>query len=192
MIWFTSDTHYGHTKLVEGSLGLGLRPKRYASTKEMDEDILEACNSHVKRTDTLYHLGDFAFTTPEKYRMRIKCGDVRLIWGNHDKKGIGKLFKFRWDVHTVHLRKDAPVWLSHYPHFYWPKSHYGALHLYGHMHSQKEEEMDRLLPERRSMDVGVDNIQKLFGKPRPISEEEVLEILMARKGHNPIEFYQRG
>ena len=171
---------------------MSLRAVAWATVEEMDEALLDACNSTVGKNDTLYHLGDFGMADPARYRARIICKDVRLIWGNHDTLpdgGLAGLFHYYWDVHEVKIA-DTPCWLAHYAHFVWPKSHYGSLHLYGHSHGQREATLDTLMPERRSMDVGVDNVMRLVGSPRPLSEVEIAERLLSRQGHDPVEFYR--
>lgn len=197
MIWFTADTHFGHTALLTKQTGkitgMSLRAVAWATVEEMDAAIVDAINSNVRPQDTLYHLGDWGMWAAAHYRMQIKCKDIRLIWGNHDKRNIAHLFRHTWEVKTVklqHGQESVSVWLSHYAHFIWPKSHYGSLHLYGHSHGQAEERLDQYAPGRRSMDVGIDNVMRLMGSPRPISETEVLEILMAKPGHDPVELYR--
>jgi hypothetical protein len=44
-----------------------------------------------------------------------------------------------------------PIWLSHYAHRVWMRSHHGAWHLYGHGHHSLPDD-----PHARSIDVGVD------------------------------------
>lgn len=40
------------------------------------------------------------------------------------------------------------------------------------------------------MDAGVDNAFRLFGKYRPFHEDEVIQILTARPGHDQIAYYK--
>ena len=53
MIYFTSDTHFFHDKIVQYCY----RPFKF--TDEMNEVIIERWNSRVTNKDTIYHLGDF-------------------------------------------------------------------------------------------------------------------------------------
>jgi hypothetical protein len=50
--------------------------------------------------------------------------------------------------------------------------------------------MDRMMPGRRAMDVGIDAAFHKFGEYRPFTEDEVLELLN-RPGHHDVE-YERG
>lgn len=163
----------------------------FKTVKEMDDCLISEINEVVDRRDELYILGDYTWLRPGHYRQRINCRTVHLIWGNHDKDNYKLHFSTVDDVKMVKLREQATlVFLSHYPHAFWPNSHHGSCHLYGHMHRQREEWLDRALGnQRRSMDVGVDNIAHLTGHYRPISEVEVAGILLARTGHDDVSYY---
>lgn len=182
MIWFTADTHFDHQKLLVS------RPK-FTSIEEMNDNILTQINLNVKRDDELYLLGDYCWNKPGHFRNRINCRKVHLIWGNHDKENYGQHFSEKHDVKMIRIGVHQ-CWLSHYPHCFWPSSHHGSLHLYGHMHHQREDWMDYALGhERRSMDVGVDSIFRRLGAYRPISDQEVINILGVREGHDQLSFY---
>ena len=55
MIWFTSDTHFGH----ENMLRLCGRP--WSTVGQMNEAMAANINSKVAADDELYILGDFSF-----------------------------------------------------------------------------------------------------------------------------------
>lgn len=196
MIWFTADLHLNHQKALE------FAGRDFPDTAAMDELLIHNINRYVRREDELYVLGDFCWGArfAGHYRQRIKCRRVHMIWGNHDKESMGRVFTTRRDVAMVKTHmldctsqragEFVSIWLSHYPHCYWPKSHWGAPHLYGHMHRQREELLDSLFPGRRAMDVGVDAVYKLVGEYRPMSEFEVVKMLLARPGHDPISYYR--
>ena len=71
MIWFTSDTHFGH----ENMLRLCDRP--WSTVAQMNDAIVDNINSKVAVDDELYILGDFSFkmTAQDAYelRKRIAC-----------------------------------------------------------------------------------------------------------------------
>lgn len=183
--FFTADTHFAH----EGVLAMSNRP--FKSIDEHDDALIDNINTTVGTNDRLFILGDFAWRAEESYFSRIKCKNVHLIIGNHDKPSkVTKLFK---TVEQTALVKACghKVFLSHYPHAYWPSSHYGSLHLYGHIHGQREETLDSMFPDRRAMDCGVDVAAKITGQYRPFSEDEIVEILMVRPGHDPVEWYRQ-
>lgn len=184
MKWFTADPHFGHEKM--------LRPG-FASIKDWDRFVIDVFKSQVKKSDTVFILGDFVCgAKPQKYKQQL-CGDIWLIQGNHDpslsacEAVFGKTrVRSTFETHVLEQR----TWLSHYAHVYWPASHYGSFHLYGHNHARREETLDALLPERRSMDVGLDNAKRLLGEYCLFSEEFLHEILSKRAGHDPVCFYE--
>lgn len=163
MIYFTSDTHFGHTKVITYSN----RP--YKTIAEMNLGLIEKWNARVGKRDDVWHLGDFCFTKdPWEYRKQLN-GRIHLILGNHDWRRISLLETtqvFESVQESKYLKYNGMrFWLSHYAHRTWPKSGKGAFHLYGHSHGD--------LPNyNRSMDVGVD-----ANNYQPISIDEVVEKL---------------
>lgn len=83
MIWFTADTHFGHSNILGGDQ----RP--FDSIEQMNARLIAAINDRVSCRDTLYVLGDFSYRTTVaealRLRERVNCEHVRLIRGNHDK-----------------------------------------------------------------------------------------------------------
>jgi calcineurin-like phosphoesterase family protein len=185
--YFTADPHFDH----ENVIGMSDRP--FASIEEHNDIILDNINRFVMFQDRLFVLGDFAWRGAASFLNRIRCKNIHLILGNHDKASVGKLFK------SVELGAEVKigegdgkhkVWLSHYPHAYWPASHYGSFHLYGHVHAEREETLDLCFPGRRSMDVGVDNAMLRLGQYRPFCEDEIIWCLGRQPGHDPVSFYR--
>jgi len=86
MDWFTSDLHLGHFNIIRYCK----RP--FSTVEEMDNTIIDNINDRVSINDTLYIMGDFAFTKERsrwfevwrEYRNRIHCKHVVLVCGNHD------------------------------------------------------------------------------------------------------------
>jgi calcineurin-like phosphoesterase family protein len=181
---FLADTHFDH----EGVLAMSGR--MFENIVEHDNWMIDQCiNKHVDRNDRLFIIGDFAWRAAEAYTARITCKNIHLIWGNHDRNNFAKAFKSAEDVTEIKIGEHK-TFLSHYPHAYWPASHHGSFHLYGHCHRQREETLDLAFPGRRSMDVGVDNALHLLGEYRPFTEDDIIRILLPRPGHDPISFYE--
>lgn len=180
---FTADDHFQH----EGVLAMSAR--RFSSIEEHDDHLLDQINQTVQWNDRLFMLGDVCWRAFDSYIKKIKCRNIHLIWGNHDKASFSKCVKTA-EKHDVIQIQGHKVFLHHYPAAYWPASHYGSLHLYGHMHRQREATLDAAFTGRRSMDVGVDNAKHLLGEYRPFTEDEVLEILLKRPGHDDLQFYK--
>jgi len=93
MIYFTSDTHFGHDNVI----GFCNRP--FASTEEMNEVMIRNWNERVTGADTVYILGDMFFrcNDAEDILKRLK-GKKRLIVGNHDGSWMTKFDYERYFV----------------------------------------------------------------------------------------------
>lgn len=159
----------------------------------MNAAIIDNINKTVPSHGLLIHLGDFAINNGRHKALltpistivsRINC-DIIMVWGNHDtdniKEELSKTCIWTGDSATLNIGIMS-IELSHYCHAVWNKSHRGAFHLYGHSHSEIEKNMDLLMPGRRSMDVGIDNANKLVGEYRPLSLIGVCDMLSTRPG----------
>lgn len=194
MKFFTADLHLGHERII----GTEFSNRPFASIAEHDAHIIDQINAHVDTRDELFILGDFCWERPGHYRARIKCRTVHLLWGNHDKASYGKHFSTTDDVRMVKIgidiSGDKPVsiraFCSHYAHAYWPSSHHGALHFYGHNHDMREDTLEAAFPGRRAVDVGVDTAKRLLGEYRPFSDLTLISMLQSRSGHDPVEWYR--
>jgi calcineurin-like phosphoesterase family protein len=158
--WFTSDTHFGHARIIE----LANRP--FSTVEAMDEEMIVRWNEVVRPGDQVFHLGDFAFSDHDPY-LRLLHGQKRLIVGNHDHSDrIKKATRWHTVDQLLHVTVEGiPLVLCHYAMRVWRKSHHGAVHLYGHSHGN-------LPGDSRSCDVGVD-----CWHFRPISLGEICEHL---------------
>jgi len=171
-IFISSDFHYGHTNICGpkvSSWGSGYRD--FDSVKEMNEAIVGSVNANVKRSDTLYFLGDWSFGGKDnvwKLREQLVVENIIFIRGNHDKSidEYKHLFKSISNFIETYINNKMFV-MCHYALRVWNKSHRGSLHCYGHSHHS--------LPEiGKSMDVGWCKYR------RPLDIEEVIEILSKR------------
>jgi len=176
-IYFTSDTHFGHTNILRFGKG---RP--FEDINEHDEMLIKNWNDRVGPGDRIYHLGDFSMSNPERIRSILERlnGQIFIIRGNHDKnlRGDKTLNHVIWikdyfklkvpDEGTVTGKQE--IVLSHFPFEVWDKRHYGSWHLHGHCHGNLPS------PEwQPRLDVGVDNCN--FA---PISYEEVKKVMKAK------------
>lgn len=207
-VWFTADTHFGHRRIPLytqrrfcfneeensqldqwlASEGHHWQPSWEAIAK-MDQYLIDKINYHVRPEDVLWHLGDFCFgprnsTIVEharRYRERINCRTINFVFGNHDNRLIGQVFNRNYDHYELKWRNKHIV-MCHYAHAVWNRSHHGAWMLYGHSHTNAEEWLDKAMPGRRSIDVGVDNAYKILGEYRPFSFDELDQLLSCRTG----------
>lgn len=156
----------------------------------MNEAMFEAINANVGTDDTLWHLGDFCFAPKHEvyertleYRSRILCKNVNLVWGNHDKnRSVADHFSRTYDKVMITVDKQKIV-LCHEAFAIWDQCHRAAWNLYGHSHGTAEAWLDKVIPGRRSIDVGVDNAYKLFGEFRPFSMDDLRKIMAKKEGH---------
>ena len=159
--FFTADTHFGHKNIID----YDQRP--FSSVEEMDNAIISNWNRVVKEGDTVYHLGDFAFKTPEKYIKRLN-GNIILIRGNHDnftKKKESELFVSVHDISVLKPKEGQRIVLCHYPLRSWQYMQFGSYHLHGHTHGTIE-------PLYNTLDVGI--MESNFA---PVSLEDI-QLLM--------------
>lgn len=198
MIWFTADLHLGHGNIIKYCHRPFLTPDEQQvlrhdprafrvsrqAVEKHDTALLNAINERVMWDDELWIVGDFCSAGGDaaRYRDRIACRSVHLVWGNHDATELRGLFDRVLDQGLIQV-DDQPIWLNHYPSRSWLEIHHGSWHLYGHVHGRLEAE-DRATPWRLTKDVGVDACGyrpwsftdlKRYMKPR-------LEAFDARKG----------
>lgn len=172
-IYFTSDTHFGHAAIVRHSH----RP--FVSLEDHDNTLIRNWNSVVRKGDTVYHCGDFAWHYVHEYRSRLN-GQIHLIRGNHDrlKSEQEKLFASISDLKKVRVG-DQKIYLCHYAMRVWNCSHHGSWHLYGHSHGSLADD-----PHSLSFDAGVD-CHNYF----PISFDRVAEIISS-KTYRPVDHHK--
>lgn len=88
MIYFISDTHFGHKNIIKYCN----RP--FDSVDHMNRKLTENWNSVVQSDDLVYHVGDFSLgNNPSSYFSPLQ-GKKFLVKGNHDGYKITQL---PWD-----------------------------------------------------------------------------------------------
>jgi calcineurin-like phosphoesterase family protein len=181
MIWWTSDWHFMHNNVLR------FCPNRvYSSIQEHDTAIINNINNVVKETDMLVVVGDISMGHKSSIRaimQQIKCKNIVLVRGNHDKKNSIPTDCFTLIVERFSMIiSGKPVLISHFP-YKWPwwkswmynikfakynvhnnrrPSDCGAFLIHGHTHSVNKY-------NKRMIHVGVDAWDM---KPVPHSEIE--------------------
>jgi calcineurin-like phosphoesterase family protein len=114
MIYFTSDTHFGHTNIIKYCN----RP--FADLHEMNRALVHNWNERVGPQDTVYHLGDFHMGPKVEvaaFRKKLN-GRIHLIRGNHDRSA-GFMRECGFEVHESYqlaIGPDfTPLFLRHKP-----------------------------------------------------------------------------
>lgn len=134
MIWFTSDTHFHHARVIEYCN----RP--FADVEEMNEELVRRWNDRVGKGDVVYHLGDFALGPREKLAPTVARlnGAIILVRGNHDRSRSAMLSAgFPVVVPDAILVVDgATLFLHHQPILDFAKLNRADLHLCGHIHNE--------------------------------------------------------
>lgn len=208
-LFFTADLHLGHGNIIkycnrpflanqdrEAKLSAGNQWGRCRwrlseeAVRLMDRTIIDNINAIVGENDTLWILGDFALGLRNQYlekcrayRNRIKCQNVNIVWGNHDRTEIDFLFSGCFDQTTIPIPgRKTKMFVNHYAMAVWEGSHRGNMQLYGHSHSNAEVNLDKMMPNRRSMDVGIDYAAILLGEYRPFRLAEILHFLDKKSG----------
>lgn len=159
-VWFTSDTHFYHDKVI------GYSDRPFADVEEMNEAMIERWNSVVHRDHIVFHLGDFCFGSPEQWNRvldRLK-GRIILVLGNHDQHMDEEVMK-RFEMVAVQMRiqiESQKIYLNHFPYLCYSGENYGAWQLFGHIHTNPNNH--NIIDQRRlsvlqptQYDVGVDN-----------------------------------
>jgi len=185
MLFFTSDLHFGHEKIIKACR----RP--FSSVEEMNGKLVENWNTTVGAQDEVYILGDFALRLemPVIHEILEQLnGRKHLIFGNHDHEIARHRYFFRdvfasmRDLYLMRLPSyDKRLILCHYPMMFWcgdydPK----FVHLYGHIHNNAHD-IAWASHLRNAYNVGVD-----VNGYRPVSIDEILEKIRAHNEALPL------
>lgn len=171
MIWFTSDTHFGH----ENILRFCSRP--WGDASSMARAMIDSINERVAEDDELYILGDFSYKigadAAAALRRGIACRRVHLVPGNHDRDWsrpeLEGTFVVEAPIYTLKLEGGRKVVLCHYPMESWPSMAHGSIHLHGHIHAGPRYNEGCRRRGLLRYDVGVD-----ANGYAPVSLEDVL------------------
>lgn len=196
-IWFTSDLHFGHEKLVDPSKlrtddGRAIRP--FATVREMDDALTAGWCERVRPDDIVYVLGDVSFTS-EKRTTEILArlpGYKVLVRGNHDEHwkddrwkriGFSEVYAQRRGLYT-YGPKDFGIdaLMIHNP---GDDTMVGKFVLCGHVHDRWKSRLvldadrsdDYSYKLRHFVNVGVDNWN--FA---PVSPDQILRTLKRLRG----------
>lgn len=191
MVYYTSDLHFCCENSYEGR------------TLETDKLIVDNWNKKVTNGDDVYILGDVAYfgTKLNAYACSMISqlkGKKHLILGNHDGKGIkdtrvAQLFTEIVPYKEILDYVDGTTYrlaLSHYPQMFWNGQHKGWIHLYGHLHTSKENDLyneylrktneyfeyERIINERTDCPpIKAYNVGCMLWNYEPVTLKEILE-----------------
>lgn len=172
LLFFTSDQHFCHLNLlgkeddVRTKYLIGKYPEAASFSPEemcalMNKEIALQYNAVVPNEGVVVFLGDFMFGNkkfpPDPSIQKTLKGKKYIVVGNHDDfpemSGWEEVFPGDLTLRVKHprLKESVYLFLSHYPHVSWNRSHYGVVHLHGHSHGRVPIQIPN------TFDVGVDN-----------------------------------
>lgn len=161
-VWFCSDLHFGHRNIHKFR-------KHVISEEDNREMVYSDWMQKVKKKDTVFVLGDAAFTMDTVDIFGELTGIKHLIRGNHDMLDTQVYLKYFKNVFGILKYKE--FWLSHAP--IHPDELRGKLNLHGHVHYAS-------LNDQRYFNCCVENVYSINGTAL-ISLEEIRKILNARR-----------
>lgn len=155
MIYFTSDTHFGHENIIR------FCGRPFETAEEMDEKLIENWNSRVRCNDTVFILGDMFFRSKnvEDVLKRLK-GKKRLIVGNHDDSWMTKtdVSKYFASIDKFLETSDGQhsLTLCHYPLLTY-RHPSRAYMIHGHIHNDTTQDFWPLIAaNERILNAGAD------------------------------------
>lgn len=136
MIYFTSDTHFSHARIIEYC------DRPFASVEAMDTALVANWNACVKPNDHVIHVGDVTLLRkPQKDKfgtlnvLRSLNGHKIVVAGNHDETPMRCWLREQgWVV--IHSILVEDVLIQHNPHIFFkhelPEGINNVIH--GHTH----------------------------------------------------------
>ncbi|TBL80842.1 metallophosphoesterase [Paenibacillus thalictri] len=154
--FYIADPHFGHEAVIR------MCGRPFATIDEMDNAIMRNWNQTVGNEDEVYIVGDFMLRsrhTPEYY-LRQLSGRKHLILGNHEKwtKRLELTAYFESVSQIKEITDlDRHLVLCHYPMAEWPRYYKGSLHVFGHIHNNRDCDAFRYYGNNPNMlNAGVD------------------------------------
>lgn len=136
--FFTSDTYFGRTNAIT----LFNRP--FPDVDEMNIELVKRWNSRVGKSDTVYHLGNFAWDPiTASFAIELLNGKIFFLLGHSDdslKEVILKTSKNKKLLKDQIIEiPELNVVASHYPLEAWNGKEFGVIHFHGHLPSLKTD-----------------------------------------------------
>lgn len=126
-VFFISDLHLGHKKILEFS------PMRGGTCNHSHSDwLVDQWNSVVGKRDVVWVLGDVCFDKNHLKYLKKMNGHKHLILGNHDEFSFEVYRQYFNKIHS--LVKYKGFWLSHAP--IHPDELRGKINIHGHVHNK--------------------------------------------------------
>jgi len=161
-VWFTSDLHLGHDNMIDFRNSLGVYSCKFGSIDDMDEYIVDLWNSTVRGRDTVWLLGDIAWSN-DKLRLFSRLrGTKHLIMGNHDSHKLDNSAIHKYFSTTNGIVKKYKSIMTHCPvHPQEMEVRSWDINIHGHIHHK-----DRCIDDPRYFNVNID----IHGRLIPLDE----------------------
>ena len=170
MVYYTSDLHFGHRKVIE----MDGRP--FETIEEMDETLIRLWNERVTDEDDVYIVGDFAYHNEytATWYLRRLMGRKHLIIGNHDHHTIEdpkamECFTLVDKMMRI-MDRDRSVSLCHFPVAEWNGKRRGGYHVHGHIHCRRDEVYEFMSQYDKALNAGC-----MINGYRPVTLDELIE-----------------
>lgn len=129
----TADLHFGHKRLVEEPYPGGAPPRPFDTLEQMHNAIIERWNRIVRSKDTVYLLGDIAWTKAAAHLIGKLAGRKILIGGNHDIRQLNDMAPYFEKMLPMKITESGYI-LTHIP------IHAGSVrrwegNIHGHLHA---------------------------------------------------------
>lgn len=159
-VWFFGDAHLGHNNIA--------KHRNFVSNEWHDAMIKDNYHSVVTKRDTVYFMGDTAFTFDALDELATWTAERKiLIVGNHDlERGINMRHLVEVYDEVYAFKRYKEFWLSHAP--IHPDELRGKVNLHGHVHADT-------IDDKRYFNTSLENIDYT-----PINIEVIREILESR------------
>ena len=155
MRYYISDLHFFHE-----SLNTQMDCRGFKDAAQMNAYMIKQWNSRVRPKDEVVILGDFSVGKAKETNEVLSQlnGTLYMIKGNHDRWSKDSVCKgYFQGIYDYKMISDngREVVLSHYPILFYQNQHKGAIHLYGHVHNTKEEELFQTAITNVSSDINI-------------------------------------
>lgn len=138
-IYFASDTHFAHKNIIK--FRCKADGSAFTSAQEHDEYVFERLSAKLKPRDSLYLLGDVAFSMDgfEYVKKLHACvAHLHVIIGNHDfeRPGSPTMTDYLSEGIKLHaMVKYKGFWLTHAP--LHDTELRGCQNIHGHTHAKR-------------------------------------------------------
>lgn len=168
-VFFISDLHLGHKKILEFSPDRG-----GTNVEEHSEWLVQNWNSVVGKKDIVWVLGDVCFNKEHLKYLDMMKGIKHLALGNHDEFPISVYQKYFHKI--VGITKYKGFWLSHAP--VHENELRGKTNIHGHVHHKYIKIGTSDIYDPRYINVCVEAIEGI-----PISLESLMILREMRSMH---------